>query len=385
MLAEPNTSPHLSEFTERITINGVQISKEDVVKYARTLKDIRERINSETDFGYATYFEVVTAMALQYFADSDLDYVILEVGLGGTFDATNVVYPILSVITDVSLDHTEYLGETLASVAENKAGIIKPKTPVITSNTNPEILDVIENKCTAQRSKCYRLGKDLNFSVFNSSRDGFDIDYSGMKNNYKDLHVKLVGEHQGINTALALGTLELFSEIEKINISEEAVRHGLDNINWPGRMELVQSEPWVILDGAHNPAGAKALSKAIGLFDHERLFLVFGCSEEKDISQLLDPLIPLADRIYITKANIRRAAEPGLIKNQLKDINIIINEKIPVSSAVDAAISEANSNDLVCICGSLFVVGEARERLVPDRDSDAGSTKVKEKVHRIHY
>ena len=375
-----NTSPHLSEFTERITINNREITRAEVVEYAKILKDIRERINNETDLGYATYFEVVTAMALKYFADKGVDFVVLEVGLGGTFDATNVIDPVLVVLTDISLDHTEHLGKTLTSVAENKAGIIKPGRPVITANTDEEVLAVIQHSAGARKCPLYRVGHDLNISIMESSVKGLRVDYQGLKMNYHDLRVPFIGAYQGMNAALALGALELLAMNEKIIVTDNAVRTGLQDTVWPGRMEVVQQSPWVILDGAHNPAGANALAEAVELFEYERMILVFGCSEEKDINELTAKIFPMADNIILTKADIRRAAEPELILDKIDNIKTEPVVKTPVKAAVRTALEEASARDLVCICGSLFVVGEAREYLV---GGEGGQEK--EKMHRIHY
>jgi dihydrofolate synthase/folylpolyglutamate synthase len=378
-----NTSPHLSEFTERITVNGEQITKQKVIEYGKMLGDIRERINQETELGYATYFEVVTAMALKYFYDSGVDFVVLEVGLGGTYDATNVVNPILTIITDVSLDHTEHLGNTLKSVAENKAGIIKRKIPVITSNSNQDVLDVILNKCKEKETKCYRLSVDFDYILNSSTKDGIDIDYVGVNDKYSNLKTPLIGPHQGINTSIALAAIELLQSKYNIDILKRAIFSGLLNTCWPGRLELVQKKPYVLLDGAHNPAGAKVLSESLKLFDYDKLILLFGCSEEKDIGQLLRDLAPLADRIILTKANIRRAAEPSMIidsldQSKLPDNDLKVEKKIPVSEAVKFALDQATKDDLICICGSLFVVGEAREML---QGVDEGEMR----EHRIHY
>lgn len=375
-----NTSPHLSEFTERISINNQEISKDDVVKYAKILKEIRERINNETDLGYATYFEVVTAMALKYFADSDVDFVVLEVGLGGKFDATNVVRPIVTVLTNIDLDHTEHLGNTLTSVAENKAGIIKPGSPVITSNYNNEILDVILKTCETQISPCYRLGQDFNYNILDSSVNGLRFDYLGLNHDYSDLQVPFIGVHQSENAALALGALEILIDNLELDVPEDKIRLGLKALSWPGRLEIMQRSPLVLLDGAHNPAGAKALFNALEMFEYNRLILVFGCSEEKNISEILQDLIQEADKIVITEADIRRAAKPDQILAELKDYSIKKEVKIPVSEAVFSALEEADETDLVCIFGSLFVVGEARE-LWFKRNEDEKA----QKKHRIHY
>ena len=381
-----NTSPHLSEFNERITINGEQITRADIVRYAKMLGELRERINRETDFGYATYFEVVTAMALKYFADSGVDFVVLEVGLGGTYDATNVVEPILTIITDVSLDHTEHLGNTLASVAKNKAGIIKPAIPVITSNLDPEVLAVISRTCMNQNSPFYRLNENFNYKLNDLSMAGINIDYTGISTNLSTVQVPLLGEYQCNNASLVLAAVEILNDRYTTNINEEQIRTGLSRTKWPGRLEVVGRSPYVLLDGAHNPAGAKTLARALELFDYDNLILVFGCSEEKDIQDLIKDLVPKADKIIISQSNNRRAAKPEMIMSAIDQLvgsaiktAPAIDVKLPVSQAVKLALTQATKNDMVCICGSLFIVGEAREQLLDGNGDDLN------KKFRIHY
>ncbi|MCK5560347.1 MAG: bifunctional folylpolyglutamate synthase/dihydrofolate synthase, partial [Thermoplasmata archaeon] len=335
-----------------------------------------------TDYGYATYFEVVTAMALKYFADNCIDFVVLEVGLGGKFDATNVVKPVVTVLTNIDLDHTEHLGNTITSVAENKAGIIKPGSPVITSNNNPEVLEVLTKTCEKQNKKIVCIDQDFQFNIKSCDTYGLTWDYHGMKTNYTDLQIPLLGQYQAENGALALGTLELLMETDSEHpmITENNIRTGLKNSIWPGRLEVLQRSPTVLLDGAHNPAGARALKNALDLFEYDNLHLVFGCSEEKDIKSIAHEILPLAQKIYITQADIRRAAEPDLILKQIKDYNL---DKIvikPVSAAVNTAIQQAQKHDLVCVCGSLFVVGEARELWTGNNIGENGN-----KLPRIHY
>ena len=375
-----NTSPHLTEFTERIQINGKQISKSEVIEYTNLLADIRERINTETDLGYATYFEVVSAMALKYFADNNVEYVVLEVGLGGTYDATNIVSPIITVLTDIDLDHTEHLGNTLTSVAKNKAGIIKSKIPVITSNTHSEVLNVISSTCAAHQSKCFKLGEDFQFEILESNLNGLRFNYNGMNLKYSDLHLPLLGLHQGVNAALALGVIDLLTEQEDLEISEGTISQGLQDTSWSGRLEVIQNSPIVLLDGAHNPAGARALKNALKMFEYKELYLVFGCSEEKDIKSLVLELAPLAKKMIITQADIRRAAEPKMILKQMEDYDLETEIIIPVQAAVKSALSQAQNDDLICVCGSLFIVGEAREMWYLEKNRN-----IAEKLHRIHY
>jgi dihydrofolate synthase/folylpolyglutamate synthase len=377
-----NTSPHLSEFTERIQINGEHISKAKVIEYANLLKDIREKVNSETEFGYATYFEVVTAMALQYFADNKVDYVILEVGLGGTFDATNVVMPIISVITNIGLDHTEHLGDTLTSIAENKAGIIKPRIPVLTSNNDQEIVNVISKVCSKCNSQLYQLGKDIQYNLLESATDRTIIKYNGKNFNISKLTIPLIGKHQAENAAVAVGVIDLLSldNSKKWKISEGNIKNGLENTHWPGRLEIMQKAPLVLLDGAHNQTGAATLNGAIELFKYKNLSMVFGCSEEKNINSILHEILQKANKLYITQADIRRAAKPDQILKVIEKYDIKKIVVPDVKQAVKLAIDKSDPDDMVCVCGSLFVVGEARELWITTKNSNST-----DKLPRIHY
>jgi dihydrofolate synthase/folylpolyglutamate synthase len=243
-------------------------------------------------------------------------------------------------------------------------------------------LEVLTKTCEKQNNKIFCIGQDFQFNIKRLDTYGVAWDYHGIKTSFSDLQIPLLGQYQAENGALALGTLELLTETDSEHplITEKSIRTGLQNSNWPGRLEVLQRSPTILLDGAHNPAGARALKNALELFDYDNLHLVFGCSEEKDIKSIVQELIPLAQKIYITQADIRRAAKPDFILNQIEDYNL---DKIvikPVSAAVNTAIQQAQKHDLICVCGSLFVVGEARELWTGMNIGENGN-----KLPRIHY
>jgi len=356
-----NTSPHLIEFTERITINGEQIPKQEVLRLVNMCKPLVEKINNETDLEHPTYFEVVTAMALKYFSEQEVDLVVLEVGLGGTYDATNVVEPLISVITPVSLDHTDMLGDTLTSVAENKAGIIKQNGILVTNNDEPEVMDVIGSTCKERNCELVKIDTDIQYKIKNSDLNGSEFDIDGIKNNYKDFKIKILGDHQVSNAVTAVAVIELLNRFD-IKIQEESVRIGLEKTVWPGRLEILEEKPYLVIDSAHNPSAAKVLKNNLELFEFEKMVLIIGMCEEKDISSYVRELVPVADAVIVTRAKIHRAVEPDVILQEVKKYVDNVSVQPSVKSSIEyAKLKLAGDNDLICVTGSIFIVAEASE------------------------
>jgi dihydrofolate synthase/folylpolyglutamate synthase len=347
------TSPHLNQFTERIKINGNEIGKGEVAELTGWM---RERIEAASITLPFTFFDFTTAMALLYFKQVVVDLAVLEVGLGGRLDSTNVVDPLLSIITNISKDHEEYLGRTLLKIASEKAGIIKKGRPLVTSAAQPQVLQLFSKICREKGSPCFRLGKEFNY-VF--MQDG-NFNYEGLHRKLWDIHVNLMGFHQIVNGTTALAAMESLEELG-YPISIDAMVEGLREVEWPGRLERVSSSPQVILDGAHNPAGALVLRDALKReFEYQRLILLMGVMKDKDIKSILHLLAPLADHIILTRPHIERAAPPTFLKETLgqngKKAEVIEDLK----EAIERGFSMAGEEDLLCITGSLYTVGEAR-------------------------
>jgi dihydrofolate synthase/folylpolyglutamate synthase len=356
-----NTSPHLVEFTERIVINGEQISNDEVLRLVNLIKPLVEKIDTETDLEHPTYFEVVTAMALKYFAEQEVEFVILEVGLGGTYDATNIVKPLISVITPVSLDHTDMLGDTLASVAQNKAGIIKENGILVTNNNDPEVMNVIEDTCQEKSCELFKIDTDIQHNIKNSDLNGSAFDFNGINKNYKNLKIPILGDHQVSNAVTAVAVIELLGKFD-ISVNENAVRQGLEKTVWPGRLEILQESPYLVIDCAHNPSAARVLKTSLQLFKFEKLILIIGMCEEKDVPGYVKELVPGADAVIVTRAEIHRAVKPEAIFEEAKKYveNVII--KPSVKSSIEHAKSDlATDRDLICVTGSIFIVAEANE------------------------
>ena len=343
------TSPHLVSFTERIRVCDQEISPDEVVALAR---EINERI---TRAGTPlTFFEIVTVMAFVYFARLGIDIGVIEVGLGGRLDATNLVQPIVTLITTIAKDHEAYLGTDLLSIGREKAGIIKPGVPIACGSLPSDVTTLIEQIAEQKHSPQYFLGAD--FEIFLKNEDYFD--YKGIKRNFTDITVALRGRHQRANAALALAALELASEL--FPVADEAIRQGLTSVIWPGRFEILHEHPWIILDGAHNGEGVSALVAALEDFRQGRkVKLLFAAMEDKDWRSMLSILFPVVDELILTRVHMERSAEPERIAGY-------VAQRLPcrvvpeARSGLQLLFQEAAPDDIVLVAGSLYLLGEIR-------------------------
>ncbi len=359
------TSPHLVDFRERIRIlspkpyvvsrkledfEGI-ISKRELTALVIKLRPEIEKYNKVSQYGPLSFFEVYTALAFVYFKERKVDFAVLETGLGGRLDATNVVNPLVCAITPISLEHTQKLGNTLKEIAKEKAGIIKsqnPKLIVITAPQEKEAREVIRNKCKRVGAKLYEVNK----------------------NTCPRLKIKLLGEHQQINANVAQGVIKALRGYN-INVSADKIQNGLYHTVWPGRCEIISKKPLVILDGAQNVASAKVLKETIRTNfsaasavggsggQYNKLILVLGISNDKDIKGVCAQLHDLADTVILTKANSPRAAEPKVLAEYFSAK--VVKKTDNVKEALSLAKKKAKKEDLILVTGSLFVVGEARE------------------------
>jgi len=349
-------SPHLDDFRERIKINGKSISKKEVVELVQKLKPIVKKTLKETG-SHPTFFEVVTAMALTYFSDKSVDYVVLEVGLGGRLDATNIVNSKICIITNIDYEHTDILGNSLKSIAEEKSGIIKEDAFVITSENKKEVLKVFERICKEKNAKLFQIQKNFRIKkiVCDSEKNVFSVKSRFYR--YDKLKVPLIGEHQIINASMAIAAVKSLDR----DIGEKPIRKGLIETHWPGRLEIINKKPLILMDAAHNPAAMKQLVKSLRLFNYRKMILVFGVMKDKDIKKIIAVIAPKADLIIINKPRLERAAEPELIQNYAKKFSktIIIKN---VRESIKYAKSIARKDDLICITGSIYMLSEARSK-----------------------
>jgi dihydrofolate synthase/folylpolyglutamate synthase len=354
-------SPHLENFSERIVIDGNLISNDDLVGIIQQIQPIVSDLEGQEKT--PTFFEIVTAIAFQYFAEQQVDYAVIEVGLGGRFDATNVVHPLVSVITDISLEHTEYLGKSITSVAFEKAGIIKPGAPVVTAAKNEAFL-IIEAIAKEHQISVVKISPDIWKRVRHSlDTQGFLI--KGALKEY-DIQTSLLGEYQGENIAVAVHTIEQLQMLG-IYITDKNVIAGIQETENPGRMEVLTKEPLVVLDGAHNPAGMNMLRASLkNDFQYDRLVMVVGILRDKNIDEMLKAVVPIVDELIVTKSENPRACEPEIIVDKAKKQGFagLIREYDTVIDAVQYAVESVKIGEMVCITGSLFTVGEARSYLI---------------------
>jgi dihydrofolate synthase/folylpolyglutamate synthase len=356
------TSPHLIQFTERIKVNGKEIEKEEVAELTGWM---RERIEAAGVTPPFTFFDFTTAMGLLYFKQKLVDLAVLEVGLGGRLDSTNVVDPLLSVITNIAKDHEEHLGRSLLKIAREKAGIIKKGRPLITAATQPQVLRLFSKACREKEAPFYRVGKE--FRYVQSAERNFD--YEGLHRKLWGLSLKLAGPHQVINATTALGAMEILDGLG-YRVSNDAMTEGLMEVEWPGRLEMVCPSPRVVLDGAHNPAGALVLKESLEKeFQYHHLILLIGVMKDKDIKSILHLLAPLADHLILTRPHTDRAAPPALLKKVLARNGRRAEIVEDFEKAIEKGLSMTKEEDLLCITGSLYTVGEARAYFRPGERS----------------
>ena len=341
------SSPHLIRFTERFRINGKEYAAE---KLADKLKVVLEAAPEE-----ATFFEITTALAAFIFSEEQIDIAVMEAGMGGCSDATAAFSGELTILTPIALDHTGYLGTTVKEIAREKAGIIEPGTLVISAEQAAPARQSIEEQCRAGSCLLKTAGKDFSASW---NHDG-TLDYCGMGRTLTKLIPGITGRYQSVNAAVALAAAEVL-ETGGMSITTSAFKDGIAAAHWPGRMELVPGAPRLLLDGAHNPAGAAALAEALQDYSYSRLLMVTGVCDDKDIGEIYAPLTALADSIYTVTPAIERALKDVDLSRFFQERGIASRPCGSVVAGVCKARSEASAEDLIVVCGSLFVVGEVK-------------------------
>jgi dihydrofolate synthase/folylpolyglutamate synthase len=415
------TSPHLVSFTERIRVNGEEIAEFEVIRLAEEARaEIVSLQSSDPDF-LPTFFEVVTAIALLYFKKEKIDIAVVEVGMGGRLDATNIVIPEVSVITNISYDHSEFLGDTLEQIAREKAGIIKKGVPVVVSSQVPDVVGVIEERAEEIGTVTYFYGREFSSMLREEDISGIYFDYQSSDSfMLHELYLPLTGEHQMENASVAIKAVELFNERRLIPnafgtaathhsslITHHSIKDGLATVRWPGRLEMIKHEPPILIDGAHNPAAAVALSHALAntfLKRYRRIILVLGIMGDKDIEGIMRPLLHLASEIILCSPNYERAASPERLANVavslgFSDVHIVPTVKDALESAINIcehSNSSLTSNDpssppfrkgglgefekgeqgkngnsslqtyqssLIVVTGSFYTIGEAKESI----------------------
>jgi dihydrofolate synthase / folylpolyglutamate synthase len=358
------TSPHLCSIRERIRVNGDLITEEDFASLVAELQPHLEAAGMAGVRSFRTFFEILTTMALLHFRRLGVDLAVLEVGLGGRLDATNVATPLVSVITSISFDHVEVLGDTIPKIAREKAGIIKMHGLAVVAPQRPEALAVIRDVCTARDSRLVEVARELRWQLRHYGWEGSVVDLESTRRTYPKIEVPLAGPHQLLNAATAIATAEQL-EAQGLPISEDGIRQGMKRVQWEGRLETVSRQPWIVLDGAHNRDSARCLREALATcFPYQRLILVLGISANKNLEGIIEELTPLAAVTVATRAMVPRAAPPQQVADLAAKWCSRIFVEEDTQTALGRAIVETRRDDLLLVTGSLYLVGDAK-RLLP--------------------
>lgn len=357
------TSPYFENFNERISLNGTPIGDEDLVQLANDIYPLAVELE-QTELGGPTEFEIITAMAFQYFGHvRPVDLVLFEVGLGGRYDSTNIIYPVLSIITSIGLDHTAILGDTYEKIAFEKAGIIKPGISVITAVKQEEALAVIQDKAVGLKSPVYQLGNEFTISDHKSLVQGEFFSLQTVFQDFRDLETGMSGKHQTENASLAVMAAELLNKFYSFFIEEKHIRAGLKTAFWPGRFEIVSHDPLVVIDGAHNEEGIDALTAELEKrFGDRSKKIVFAALADKKLDKMISKLDSAADSITFTEFNFPRAASAedlyNLSKNSRKQFLTDWKE------VLETELCESGKNSVLVITGSLYFLSEVKPALL---------------------
>jgi dihydrofolate synthase / folylpolyglutamate synthase len=352
------TSPHLLTMRERFKVGGKMISEEEVADLTTRIRAEIEIVNAKAAYGRLTVFEILTVLCFEWFAEKKCQWQVMEVGMGGRFDATNVIKPEVCFLTSISYDHMEVLGDTLTKIATEKCGIIKPGCAVVSHPQAEEADKIIEKTCLEKGARLVRVGKDVVRRSLAHDFEHQEMEIRGRLNSYR-VSVPLLGEYQLDNAAAAVAGLELLQE-RGLKISNEDISAGLKGVSFPGRMQIVNRKPFILVDGGHNPGAARNLKQALGgYFQNRKSCLIIGVSNDKDLSGIARELAPGFQLVIATSANNPRSIEPELIAAEFAKYGAAIRVSSNIGEAIRWAKTLASEEDLICVTGSLFVVGEA--------------------------
>ncbi|MDO5724858.1 MAG: folylpolyglutamate synthase/dihydrofolate synthase family protein [Tissierellia bacterium] len=352
-------SPYLQKINERFQINSVPIDDYNFTKITNRVKDACDDLYEIEGF-YPTSFEIVLAIGMIYFLDENCDLVILEAGIGGRLDATNIIKNSLaSIITTISYDHESILGNTLEEIAYQKAGIIKSNSLCITLKHNQAIDNIINKEALEKNTKVYFVS-DADIDVIKLNYNGSIFNYREECFSLNDIHLNMIGKHQIINCALAIKTIILLRENDYIRITDLEIKQGVSKAFWPGRIELIKEKPYIIIDGAHNSEGINSLKETIKLFDYNKLIILIATMKDKDYSNIVKTAYDICDTLILTEIDYYRATPTEEMSKIIGTKNNIIEIKNS-DKAIETAINLACNDDLVLLCGSLYFVGAAKD------------------------
>lgn len=365
-------SPHLSSYTERFSINNRNISEDRVGELVSRLKPVLERTARHPLYSPPTEFEVATLLAFQYFAEEKVDVAVIEVGMGGRFDSTNVVDPVVCGITHIALDHREYLGDTISAIAAEKAGIIKPGRPVVVGVQEQEAFAVLEEAAAKAKAPFYAVGRDFRYKVTAMDLDGVRLEIEHGHQQLPTLRVGLTGRHQAANAALAYGLLSVAKEAG-LNWTTTDLLRGFAEVKWPGRLEFFPGTPPLLMDGGHNPDGFTALAEVLSdLFAGYQIYLVIGILNNRPIKEMVSILAPRISKVFATKAPDLKSTDPTDLAEEFQKHGVeaaaVEEPRMALQLALSAANGEGRATDgknrLILVAGSLYLVGALRPEVM---------------------
>lgn len=374
------TSPHLVNLEERITIDGRLIDREDVRILTRRMRPYVDNIRSVAPSESPTFFELMTGLGMLAFVEKAVDFAVIEVGMGGRLDSTNVITPLVSVITRIDFDHVKRLGPTLGKIAGEKAGIIKPGVPLVCARQQPEALEVILNIAEKRGAQVHLLGRDFHISsvetTLEDSKPGCIFDMESPAHSYKQLALPMLGEHQAENAALAIRGVELMGDACGFTLTPDSARNSLLQAKIPARIEIIPGEPLIILDGGHNLAAVSSLVSTLKKhLAGKRIIFVFGVAADKDVPGILRCLLPLTHRIIFTRSDSPRAVPPDELLSIFQSMSQIEAEaEEDAAIALQKARNIAKYDDVVCVTGSLYLAGNIRPSVMPGDYKDKVQT-----------
>lgn len=362
-----HVSPHLEDIRERMQIDNKMITRENFIELVNILKPGIEKMKSEYD-EEPTYFEALVALAFLHFSIEKVDIAVIEVGLGGLLDGTNVIMPEVAVLTNVSLDHTEILGDTVEKIAQDKVGIFKQNIPVITCVQQPSVIQIVESSAKDKNCPLYRLGDDFNYEITESNLKGSIFNFKSKDKNINNIRILAIGKHQVENASLAI---QAINKLKNFKIEERHIKEALSKILIQGRFEIINKDPLTIIDGAHNPAKILSLTSTLkNIFPESKISFIISLKKGKDIKEIMKEINPLAKKIYATSfsqdtdfAKHTSINPEEIAKHSKVPSEIIINP----FEAYEKAKQEASKEDIICITGSLYLVGEIRKKFVKDK------------------
>jgi dihydrofolate synthase/folylpolyglutamate synthase len=373
-------SPFITRYTDRIRLNGVDIPDELVLLIANQIKELSDEL-AQTELGGLTSFEVTTVLAIVYFARHAYpDFVVWETGLGGREDCTNIVTPIISVITNVGHDHMDILGNSLEKIAAEKAGIIKHGVPVVTTVTQPEVITVIEQAATQRQSRLYLYGRDYQVQKKSMELNRLTYRFEGPFRHLEELTISLNGEHQMYNSALAVMTLEVLRQYYAVLVDEEHLQRGLIETKWPGRLELMSEQPRLLIDGAHNPEGAESLSSALQqIYEYDKLHFMIGMLSTKSHSDYLWHILPIVDTLIVSEPDFRKkldAAELAKLVEKVRQERGKPHLQVLVEPNWKLALEQlqrlTSEQDLAVVSGTLYMISDVRSWMLHQKISEKG-------------